>query len=335
MSDNGEEEEAAGSKVEIDPAMQDLAQRIHDLKFLQEFDVEQCATVLKEKLKQHYQEKQNEDEEAPKDAAIAGPEPLHQAFIEMEIDKEVTPEQPAAADKENEEEGEGEGEEGGEEGGEDEGGEDTQEGKDEGEEGGEEGEEGDEEGQKPQKEPVKKEYTKNAMTVFDLFDKEGTGEVDLPELLGTIYICKNGYSEAAAKTTCGFYDIWNQGCAKESHLWKALKLACVSPPNDTHLKHLRRAWRNAEKFGAGEEEEGEEEGEEEEEEGEGGGEGGQKPAKAPQDEETKVMVESFFEALQGDEYLAKTLFQEAEIPVKEAKEGEEDEDEEGEEAEDD
>lgn len=115
---------------------------------------------------------------------------------------------------------------------------------------------------------------------------------------------------------------------KEEHLWRSLKLACVKPPTGMQIKHLRRAWRSAEKFGVTDEEgeEEEEEAAEEEEEGQGEEEKANKP---PEDGATKVTIESFFEGLQGDEYLSKTLFQEAEIPVKdpqaEAEEGEEEE----------
>ncbi len=234
-------------------------------------------------------------------------------FAELGVEEEVVPPEPekpegkdGAEDGEEEEEEEEEEEKGG----------------DSDDEGGEEGEE------EKEPEPEKpKEYTRKSMALFELFDTSKSGTVSLPHVVSSIALFKSGYGEEALRFTLGAYDIKGEQAANEAAVWAALQLAVPKELSPQQMSQIRRAWRNADKFGASEEEE-EEEADDADEEGEG-------KAAEPAEEgpvETRVMIDSFMEAVQGDEYLAEALLEAVPIPLEDpetsdAPDGDEDDDE--------
>ena len=173
-------------------------------------------------------------------------------------------------------------------------------------------EEGEEEGKEPEPEQPK-EYTRKSMALFELFEASGSGTVSLPHVVASISLFKSGYGEEALRFALGAYDAKGEQAATEAAVWAALQLAVPKELSAQQLSQVRRAWRAAEKFGASEEEEEEEE-DADEDEGEG-------KAAETADEgpvETRVMIDSFMEALQGDEFLAEALLEALPIPLEDA-----------------
>ena len=218
---------------------------------------------------------------------------------ELGVEEEVTPPEPEKP----------EGKDGAEEGEEEE---EEEEDDDEESKGDDSGEEGEEEDEGKEAEPEKpKEYTRKSMALFELFERDGSGTVCLPHVVASISLFKSGFGEEALRFALGAYDAKGEQAATEAAVWAALQLAVPKELSAQQLSQVRRAWRNADKFGASDEEEEEEEDADEDEDGEG-------KVAEPVEEgpvETRVMIDSFMEAVQGDEFLAEALLEAVPIPL--------------------
>jgi len=153
-----------------------------------------------------------------------------------------------------------------------------------------------------------------ALTAF--FGSDAPAPAQL--LVGTVHVCKAGFSEASFKAVVKAGDLAGAGGgASEAAVFTAVR-ACANRRegvNAVTLAHLRRAWRKADKAGAaaagGEGGEGS---------GEGEGKEGDAPAApaAPADPAAvQVVPDSFFEAVAADELLAELLCKDVPVPIKE------------------
>ena len=178
-------------------------------------------------------------------------------------------------------------------------------------------------------------------------------------LVSTIGLLKSGFGEAALRFSLKCHDFKDEGCLTEAQVWVAVTLALSADATPHHATHLRRAWRQADKYVKPEveaEPEGEVEGEVEGEaaaavagevegqvpavveaapEGsaaaEGAGAGELASATAPPPpvpappapEEPKVIIESFLAQILQDEALAMILAKEHALPIEVSPEAEE------------
>lgn len=166
----------------------------------------------------------------------------------------------------------------------------------------------------PASEPVPEVTSENYKQVWDLLTKDTASEkVSIQQLLGTIAICKQGYSETTFRTVLKLGDHAGLNAVSESAAWTAI-CRCVNRSDAlsgaTMRTHLRRAWRKAEKY-APPVPEG----------GEGGEEGTEEGPAAPPAAlviaaaDQQVQLDSFVTCLQEDELAAEVLFKEVPVPI--------------------
>lgn len=223
---------------------------------------------------------------------------LHEAFKGLGIDKEIEEEPPAEA-----EEGEG-GDEDGEAGKEAEG-------------------EGEGEAEAAPPKPVK--FTDNAAEFFKVVDPSGSGSVSATDLLATLQLCTGGWGEATLKNIMTAFDTANRGALDEHSLFSAITWACPKATSFQQRSHLRKAWRQAERWAPEEKEEEEEAGDEEE-----GDEGKQEEAESkqeegePEPEPVRVLIDDWLDKAREDEYLASFLLTDIPVPVDEVEGEDED-----------
>jgi hypothetical protein len=163
--------------------------------------------------------------------------------------------------------------------------------------------------------PAVVETTSNYKLVWVALTKDATSDrVSVQSLVGSIVLAKGGYSEATFRAILKAGDHEGKGCASEEAAFTAVTLCANRRDglNQLTRAHVRKAWRKAEKY-APAPAEGEAPPAEE-----GGEEAAPAAPAAPIDPASiAVLMDSFVEALQGDELLAEVLLKDVPVPIKE------------------
>lgn len=219
---------------------------------------------------------------------------LRSIFKDMGIETVIEVEAPPAPEGE---EGDGDAKEGGEGDAEAEA---KGEGEGEGDGEGGDGEGGDGEGEDGEKEaeapPPEPEYTNKAADLFALVDTNGSGSVNVSDLLSIVNLITKGYGEACLQYCAKAFDLEDKGSLNEEELFSAIRWSASGELTPILMTHLRRLWRQVNKDGAG--------------------------------GDTRANTEDFFEKLGGDEFLGAVLLTDkaVELPTPEGEGGDEEED---------
>lgn len=208
---------------------------------------------------------------------------LHAALKEMGVEKEI--EEPAKEQEEGDDGADG----------------DDAEAKEGGEGDGEEA-----------AEPAPKvpKFTNHAADLLNVLSG-GKRSMDASNLLATLQICTAGWGEASLRNIISAHDLAGKGGLSEPELFSALMWAAPKSLELQQRTHLRKIWRDAERWQPEEkeEEEGGEEGEDESE--------SKTESKTEESgpEPVRVVADDFIEKLKEDEYLSAAFCEDVPVPA--------------------
>lgn len=161
--------------------------------------------------------------------------------------------------------------------------------------------------------PAKKEYTNKGGDLIAQFLSDQAKTVPLQTFLTQLFLIKNGYGEPAFRFALTAADARGRTALTAPEAWAALQLVSSRAiEEDKHGVHLRRAWRTAEVWPPVPDPEEEPEPLDEEDE-EAMAE--QRRMQALMDGEPRVAIESFADAVLGDEWIASLFNTEVEVPT--------------------
>lgn len=160
---------------------------------------------------------------------------------------------------------------------------------------------------------AKQEYTNKAGDLMAPFLVGQAKTVPLQTFLTQLFLIKNGYGEPAFRFALTAADARGRSALTAPEAWAALQLASPRAiEEDKHGVHLRRAWRTAEVWPPVPDPEEEPEPVDEDDE-EAMAE--QRRMQALMDGEPRIAIESFAEAVLGDEWIASLFTTEVEVPT--------------------